>query len=55
LLNKFVTVILKNKQFCVLKVTSRSIAATPDGATTEGHHGNIMDVSSKWIWSLHAK
>lgn len=55
LLNKFVTVILINKQFCVLKVTKVTIAATSDGATREGEHENIMDVSCKWIWSVHAE
>jgi hypothetical protein len=52
---KFVTVILMNKQVCVLMVTSGTIAATSDGATRDGHHENMMDVSSKWIWSLHAE
>jgi len=44
-----------NKQFCVLNITRRSIAATPDTATREGHHGNIVDISSKCIGSQHAK
>jgi len=52
---KFVTVILMKKQVCVLMVTSGTIAATSDGATKDGHHENMMDVSSKWIWSLHAE
>jgi len=43
------------KQFCVLKVASCSIAATSDGVTREGHHGNIIDISSKCIWSEHAE
>jgi len=44
-----------NKQVCVLTVTSGTIAATSDAATRDGHHENITDVSSKWIWSLHAE
>lgn len=55
LLNKFVTVILMNKQVCVLTITSGTTAATSDGATRDGHHENLMDMSSKWIWPLHAE
>jgi hypothetical protein len=54
-LSKYLSVILINSQFWVVKVTRGTTAATSDGATREGHHENIMDVSSKWIWSLHAE